>query len=396
MTSTLTNRRRLLQVGAAGLGVLAARTIAGAAKPPFKVGAIVPLTTGQAQEGKAHLDGFRLCFDTIGWEQAGRKIELIVADDEMKPPVGLQKARRLVENDNVDMIIGPVSSGVAVAMADYLKQADKLWLCSGAGAAIITREKRTASLFRSSCSTYQTNHTIGDWAPDNLGHDAILMASDYSGGRDTIEEFRNAFVAKGGRVVKEIYPPLGTRDYSAYFADVKAAKPAFVYAFFTGIDSINFVQQYAQFGLKDAVPLAGAGFLTDPEALDQMGDAALGITTALHYSTALDTPLNKTFVSSYHEATKRRPSISAEYGYVAAQVIGIALRATGGISTNPVLETAMRNIKFEAPRGPFRFDPVSQNVVNSAYLMKVERRNGVLDNYPFATFRDIVDPAMPA
>ncbi len=386
-------RRTLLQAGAA---VLAAPAIVRAdSARSFKVGAVVPMTTGQAIEGKSHLDGFKLFLDQTSWTPGGRKIELVVADDEMKPPVGLQKTRRLVENDKVDCIIGPVSSGVALAMADYLKQSGTMWICSGAGVAGLTREKRAPYLFRTSCSTWQTNHPMGEWAPDHLGRTAILMASDYSGGRDTMAEFRQPFVAKGGSVAREIYPPLGTKDFSAYFADLKAQKADFLYAFFTGADSIAFVQQYEQFGLKQVLPLSGPGFLTDPELLDAMGPAALGVTTCLHYSSALDTEVNKRFVAGFKAATGRRPSFSSEYGYVVAQVLAAALEKGGGnFADNDRFAEALIGVNLEAPRGPFRFDPVTHNVVNSAYILKVEQRNGVIDNQVLQTYRDVTDPGV--
>ena len=385
-------RRRTLLAGSAGALATPAVLRAQSARS-FRVGAIVPMTTGQAIEGKSHLDGFRLYLDQTGWEPGGRKIELVIADDEMKPPVGLQKARRLVENEKVDCIIGPISSGVAMAMTDYLKSTGTMWVCSGAGVAALTREKRAPYLWRTSCSTWQTNHPIGVWAPAHLGKTAILMAPDNSGGRDTMAEFRAPFEAAGGKVLAEIYPPLGSKDYSPYFGDVRAKKPDFVYAFFTGTDSIAFVQQYAQFGLKNEVPLTGAGFLTDPEVLDQMGAAAEGIVTCLHYTTALDTPENQRFVQGFTKAYGRRPSFSSEYGYVVAQTLSEALKAAGGnFANNDKFAETLAGLKFQAPRGPFSFDPKTHNVINSAYLLKVQKVGDQLENVVLETQRDVADP----
>jgi branched-chain amino acid transport system substrate-binding protein len=395
---TSLDRRTLLKAGMAGTGLLAMPHIAGAqANATFKVGATVPLTGSQAIEGKSHLDGFRLYMDQINWTAGGRKIELIAADDEMKPPVGLQKTRRLIENDNVDLLIGPVSSGNAIAMLDYVKQANKVWICSGAGLAALTREKRIPLLFRTSCSSWQTNSPIGAWAPEHLGHEAVLIAPDFAGGHDTMAEFRQAFTAKGGKVLNEIYPPLGNKDFLPYLADVKSAKPAFVYAFFSGADTVAFLQQYGQSGLKETIPLATSGFTTHEQALDAVGPAAIGTTSCLHYTAAYDSPVNKAFVKAFEAATKVRANYGGEYGYVAAQVIATALNKTGGKSDKPEeFAEAVKAVQFEAPRGPFRFDPTTHNVINRAYLTRVGEQDGRLSNVIVQIIENVVDPGVSA
>jgi len=387
-------RRTALASAAAGLAL---PSIARAQAASFKVGALLPLTGGQAIEGEAQLAGFGLYMDSINWTAGGRKIEIIKADDEMKPPVGLQKARRLVENDHVDLLIGPVSSGVAVAILDYVKQSGPIWICSGAGLAALTRDKRYPDLYRTSCSSWQTNSPIGFWSAEHLGKEAVLIAPDFAGGRDTMAEFRAAFTSKGGKVLKEIYPPLGNKDFLPYLSDVKSSKPAFVYAFFSGSDTVSFLQQYDQSGLKQAIPLACSGFTSHEQALDAVGDAALGVISCLHYTAAYDGPVNRKFVADFKAKTGLRANYAADYGYVVAQVIASALNATGGKSDDrAAFGKAILAANFEAPRGPFRFDPVTHNVINRAYITKVEKRNGQLENVPIEIIENVIDPGVSA
>jgi branched-chain amino acid transport system substrate-binding protein len=311
--------------------------------------------------------------------------------------VGLQKTRRLVENDKVDLLIGPVSSGTAVAMIDYVKQSKVTWICSGAGLAALTREKLIPNLFRTSCSSWQTNSPIGGWTAEHMGKTAVLIAPDFAGGHDTLAEFKKPFVAKGGNVLSEIYPPLGNKDFLPYLADVQSGKPAFVYAFFSGSDTIAFLQQYAQSGLKASIPLACSGFTTQEQALDAVGDAALGVVSCLHYTAAYDSKVNQDFVRGFQQRFKKRANYAADYGYVVARVIAEALNATGGKTDDrDKWAEAILSVTFEAPRGPFRFDPKTHNVINRAYLTRVEKVNGVLQNVPIQIIENVQDPGVTA
>ena len=395
MTETSKIRRRtLLQAGAASLAMPA---IARAQAATCKIGALLPLSGSQAIEGETQRDAFRMYMDQIGWTAGGRKIELIEADDEMKPPVGLQKTRRLVENDKVEMLIGPVSSGNAIAMLDYVKQAKLPWVCSGAGLAALTREKLIPNLFRTSCSSWQTNSPIGAWCPEHMGKTAVLIGPDFAGGHDTLAEFKAAFVAKGGKVLNEIYPPLGNKDFLPYLSDVKSSKPDFVYAFFSGSDTIAFMQQYAQAGLKTSIPLACSGFTTQEQALDAVGDAALDIVSCLHYTAAYDSKTNQDFVRDFQGKYKKRANYAADYGYVAAHVIAETLNKTGGrTDDHDKFAEAILAVQFEAPRGPFSFDPKTHNVINRAYLTRVQKVNGVLQNVPIQIIENVRDPGVGA
>src|SRR5262249_11164510 len=214
------------------------------------------LSGGLATQNEQDLAAMRLFLEGRNYQAGGRKIELVVEDDQSSPQVGLNKTRKLVESDNVDMVIGPQNSGIAIAMIEYLKQAGIVHLISAAGARVLTREKRHPLLFRSSCSTFQMSLAMSDWYFKNVGKDAIVIVSDFAGGRDTALEFKGAFSALGGRVANEIFAPLGTKDFAPYFAELRGAKAAGVFAFFPGADAVRFVQQYEQFGLK-SLPLTG-------------------------------------------------------------------------------------------------------------------------------------------
>src|SRR4029078_4523444 len=165
-------------------------------------------------------NAMQIYFDSINWTVAGRKVEIIKEDDQFNPQIGLQKAKKLIESDKVDLLVGIQASNVALAVLNYMKQQKAFYVVSGAGTDAITWD-RSPSLFRTSISAYQLSTPMANYVYDNLGKEIVTTASDYAGGRDVIAQFKGPYLAKGGKVLKEIWPPLGTTDFSPYLHRMK-------------------------------------------------------------------------------------------------------------------------------------------------------------------------------
>ena len=389
------DRRRFI-VGTSALGsaaILGANAPAFAqAKPPLKIGMLNTFSKALAVAGQDHLNGMNLYFESIGGEILGRKIQLIREDDELNPQVGLQKLRKLVESDKCDIVVGVQGSNVAMAIVDYLRQSRQFFICSGAGGAALSYIK-VPNFFRVSTSTRQTNYPMGDWFYDHVAKEAVLTATDYTGGRDTLNDFKRAFVKRGGKVIKEIYPPLGTSDFSPYLADINSINPASTYSFFSGTDAVRFVKQYAELGLKAKIKTACAGFMVENDVLPAQGRDALGILNSQHYADTLDTPENKKFVADYFAKYKGYPSVFSEYSFVAARYIHEMLKITNGDTANhEAMRAAMLKVKFNAPRGPVYIDPTTQNIVHNIYIREVAEVDGRITNKVLATIKNIGDP----
>ncbi|NLW07198.1 MAG: ABC transporter substrate-binding protein, partial [Clostridia bacterium] len=355
-------------------------TAGGPQKGPLKIGLLVPYTGVFASNGEDITSGMELYFDEIGWQAGGREIKLIKEDSEMKGQIGLQKTRRLVESEKIDILTGVVSSSVAYAIRDYVVANQVPFIISNAGASDLTREKRSKYIFRVSFSNSQYEYPMGDYAYNKLNiKTAIVMAPDYAAGHEKAQGFIDGFKDAGGEIIQEIYPELGATDYGPYLAQLKEADA--VWAHFSGTDSIRFAKQYAEFGLKDKMPLLTTGDLVDESALPYQGDAVIGIISSHHYSAALDTPENRKFVSAFQQKYGIDPDMYSEQGYVAARVIVEAVNATGGdTSDKEALLEALRKVQFTAPRGPFKFDPVTQNVIFNVYIRRTEKIDGKLVN----------------
>jgi branched-chain amino acid transport system substrate-binding protein len=369
---------------------------AGAQGGPVKIGLVLPYTGVYAELGNSITQAMELVFARENWTVAGRKIEMIKEDDEMKPPVGVRKTEKLIDSDKVDILTGPVHSGILMAMRDKVHNSKTILIVSNAGADAISRERCSKWIFRTSFSNWQPCQPMGGWVAKNLSKDVFQIAPNYQAGKDMMEAFRETYVPAGGKVVAEDYPKLGETDYAPYLTKIKQSGAKAVFAFFSGTDAVNFVRQYDEFGLKQAgIKLTGAGFLTEPDVLPAQGKAALGTITGHFYTPQLDNPVNQRFVKEFREKFGgKTPDGFACQGYDTAEVIVRALKAVNGNTQDKdKLVAAIAAAEFDSPRGRFRFDPKSHNVVQPfIYVREVREVAGGLTNVPIDKVADVRDP----
>jgi branched-chain amino acid transport system substrate-binding protein len=377
--------------GAALASAIAAPGVLAQSSAPIRIGNINSYTGGLAYAGENNLNGMNLYFDSINWTVAGRKIELIKEDDQFNPQVGLQKAKKLVESDKVDLIVGIQASNVALAVLNYMKQQKAFYVVSGAGTDAITWD-RYAYLFRTSISTYQLSTPMAHYIYDNLGKEIVTTASDYAGGRDVMAQFKGPDLAKGGKVLKEIWTPLGTTDFNPYLTDIKSINPPVTYDFMPGADGVRFIQQYSEFGLKAKMPFTGFTAI-DSQTVSALGKTAIGIISALTYTDAVDNPESKEFAANFKIKYKYAPDLFADYGYVGAKTLGEALQLTDGdASDKDKLAEAMTKVKFDAPRGPFRMDPATHNPIQDIYIAQVIASGDGISTKILSTAKNVQDP----
>ncbi len=353
--------------------------------PPFKIGMYGALTGGFAASGKDLQAGIQMYLDEINSTVGGRKIQLISEDTQGDPSNALSKARKLVEQDKADVLIGPTLADEGYAVRDYIdgvKVPDLFAVVSGDD---ITQRKASPWIIRTGWTSSQPAQPFGKWAYDQGYRKVAVMASDYAFGWETVGGFQRAFEASGGQIVQKVWNPIGTKDFSPYFAQLKPDTSA-VLVQMSGADGIRVLQQWSEFGLKNKIPIIGGGALTDEAILKSMGDEASGLITPLHWSAALDRPEAKKFVAAFTAKLGYAPGYRAEAGYVSTAVVAQALEATKGNPGSPqALTDAMRAVKINnAPRGPISFDKYG-GVIQNIYIRKVEKVNGVLQNTVIAT-----------
>ncbi|MFT6451720.1 MAG: branched-chain amino acid transport system substrate-binding protein [Halocynthiibacter sp.] len=357
---------------AAGLALPAATATA----EDIKVGLLLPFSGVYASLGNEIEAGF-----TLGLEQFGAETEttfVVVSEDtEVKPPVALGKAKKLILQDKVDVMVGIVSSGVLGAVRDVVHGAQVPLIVANAGNDGATGESCSPYITRMSFSNGQINRPMGQWMYDQGVRKVYTLAPDYAAGHQMIEGFKATFTAAGGEVVGQDFTPFQkTQDFGPYMAQAKASGADAVYVFYAGGEAISFVKQYDSFGLKVELPLYGAGFLTSPLYVNAEGPAAEGVITALHYVPTIDSPANAAFVEAFKAKTDRVPSEFAVQGYDAARALIEATKA--GATDRASLANALRLVSFEGPRGKLSIDPATNNIVQPVYVYEtVAGENGL-------------------
>ncbi len=362
------NRRILLAAIAAA--TLAVAPLALAQQPKLKVGFMLPYSGTYAALGDAIEKGFRLYLAEQGGKVAGREIEFFKVDDESEPSKATDNVNKLIKRDNVDVIVGTVHSGVAMAMAKAAKDNGTLLIIPNAGAGAATGAMCAENIFRSSFSNWQPGYAMGEVAAKRGAKKVVTITWKYAAGDESVGGFKEAFEKGGGQVVKELSLPFPNVEFQPLLTEIAAIKPDAVYTFFAGGGAVKFVKDYAAAGLKDKITLYGAGFLTDG-TLEAQGAAADGLLTTLHYGDGLDVPKDKSFRAAYAKAYGVQPDVYAVQGYDAAQMLAIGLTAAGGdVSKKAEFAKALVAAKIDSPRGTFTIG-ASHNPVQDIYLRQV-------------------------
>lgn len=369
MTSS---RRTLIHSAIAALALVAVSTLPAHAQalPKLKVGLMLPYTGTYAALGNAIENGFRLHIAEQGGKLSGREIEFFKVDDESDPSKATDNVNKLIKRDNVDVLIGSVHSGVAMAMAKVAKDTGTFLIVPNAGADAVTGPMCAPNIFRSSFSNWQPGYAMGEVVAKKGHKKVVTITWKYAAGDESVRGFKEAFEKSGGKVVKELNLPFPNVEFQALLTEIAAAKPDAVYTFFAGGGAVKFVKDYAAAGLKKSIPLYGAGFLTDG-TLEAQGADAADLLTTLHYADSLGTPRDNAFRLSYAKAYKLQPDVYAVQGYDAAQMLGIGLAAVkGDISKKAAFTAALEKAKIDSPRGPFTLSK-SHNPVQDIYLRQV-------------------------
>lgn len=368
--------------------------VAEAEGDPVRIGVVVMTSGVYAQLGEDIIDGMNLYFDSAGNQAAGRPIELLIEDETADTGTALERTRRLVEVEEVDLLSGLISTGSAYAVADFVEQSQVPFVISNAGGNDLARDDVNPYIVRTSFSNWQTNYPTGDWFYENVGDTVAVVASDYAAGHEHIAGFLESYEAAGGEVVEEIYTPLGSTDFSAPLGRLGASGADGIYGFLAGTDGLIFVREYADSGLRDAMPLASSGFMVEEDVLEEVGEAAVGVFSGLHWAYDIDNPENQEFTTAFEEAYGRTPSVYAVQGFDTARLIIEAVEELDGDLEDPdaVIE-AMLGVEFDSPRGTFRLDPETHNPVQNIYLREVvETEDGEIHNSFVEDLGEFPDP----
>ncbi len=277
------------------------------------------------------VEGTQFYFDSIGNEIAGRKIELIIEDDASNPDTALQKARRLVEQANVDFLIGNLLANTGLAVANYVKSNGTPYFIPIIAADDLTQRQRIKNVVRvAGYSASAFTHPLGDWALKQGYKRIATISQDYTFGHEQCGGLAQVFTEGGGEIVQQFWHPLNTADFSPYLGQLANMKVDAVFAMETGADATRFIQQFASFGLKGKIPVLGAMNATDQSVIRTLGDECEGIVSPAHFAEGSTVPVTKKFVDDYTAKYQKIPSLYGFSMFSGAMWVSEAIKAMGG------------------------------------------------------------------
>jgi branched-chain amino acid transport system substrate-binding protein len=361
---------------------------------PIKVGLILPMTGPFTSTGKQIAAAANLYMAQNGATVAGRKVELILKDDTGVADVTRRIAQELIVNDKVTAIAGFGLTPLALATAPIATQGKTPMVVMAAATSVIT--ERSPFIVRTSQVVPQISGPFGTWVAGQGMKRVVTMVSDFAPGHDVETSFTATFKEAGG-TTEAMRIPLQNPDFSPFLQRAADAKPDAILIFVPSGQGSTFMKQFAERGLdKSGIRLIGTGDVTDDDILPAMGDAALGVTTAHHYSAAHPSATNKAYVEAFQKANPgMRPNFMSVGGYDGMHALYEGLKKSNGAGGEALVE-AMKGLKWESPRGPMSIDPETRDIIQNVYIRKVERVNGELFNVEFQTLPDVKDPVKAA
>jgi branched-chain amino acid transport system substrate-binding protein len=356
---------------------------------PIRIGLLTILTGPLAFGGIQCRQGLELYLKEKNSTLAGRKVELVVADTGGNPAGAKTKAQELIERDRVEMIVGPFAAFEILAISDYLVQ-HTMPTMAMAGAVDLTARTPNPYLIRASASSAQAMYPLGDYAAKVMKlKNVTTICDDFAFGYEQVGGFQQVFDGDGGSIVKKLWSPLATPDYTPYLVQIGGGDG--VIQGLTGSNPVKFMQQYASYGLKSKYPVLGGETAADDALLASFtGDDAVGMINSCPYSVTYNSPSNKRFVAAMQREYNDVPGLNAATYYIYGLCIEEALKKTGGkVDDKAALVKALRSVSVaDSPRGAFHFDEYG-NVVGNVFIRRIDRANGKLVNTIVKTYPNV-------
>ncbi len=342
----------------------------------LKIGLLAPTTGVAAAPGHDMLNGWKLWWSQHGDTVAGVRIDTMYYDTASNPNTALTQARRAVEQDGVQLLMGPYLANEGLAVAPYAEQHRVPLFLPTVSADDLTQRKASPYVIKvAGWSSSLTTHPAGPWAYAKGYRTALTLGDAYAFAYESIGGFVQTFTEKGGRVAKQLWAPLGTTDFSPYLSQVQAAHPDVAVVCVVGADAVHFLQQWSSFGLKGKVPLVVQETVTDQSSIRTLPpEQVLGIIAFSHYAEGRSDPSTQRFVGDYAAAYHALPSYMAASFYTAADWIHTALqRMHGNVADQAAFLAAVRAVQLpDSPFGPQRLDRYGAPVEN-VYVREVQR-----------------------
>jgi len=368
---------------------LAGATVLALASPAvagdtIKIGFVSTFSGPTAVIGNDMRNSFELALDHMGRKMAGKQVEVIYEDDQQKPDIGKQKTEKLVQSDHVDFIAGYIWSNVLLASLKTAVDSQTILISANAGPSQLAGELCSPYVFSTSWQNDQTPAAMGLYMNQKGVKSVFLIGPNYAAGKDMLAGVKSTFK---GKVLGEEYTVWPSQlDFSAELSKAKASGAESIFVFYPGAAGVQFLNQYAQAGLKAQMPLYTA-FTVDELSLPLQKDNAIGVPGAQEWVNDLPNEQNKAFVADYRKKYPGlRPTYYGAQAYDAAQLINSAVVAVkGDTSKKDAMKAEMEKADFKSLRGPFKYGNNHIPIQNFYLQDVVKGADGVLSLKTVAT-----------
>ncbi len=389
--------RKALMAAVAACSLVAASSVADA-QEKLRIGVMATLSGALTSGGEDGVRGVQLAAKQAGNKIAGKEVEFIITATDASPDSALRAARKLVEQDKVQLIIGPLSGSEGIAMRDYSKTVPNLVMINGSSGALETTfVNPSPNFFRFNSDGAQWMAGLGEYVFKDKNYKKIsVIAEDYSFPYTQVFGFAIGYCKAGGQIAQRQWVPLGTKDFGSVIANI----PDDVDAVFLGLgggDAVNFLNQYSQTGGK--AKFIGGSIMADQTVLSSKGAAKkllVGTPTSSGVADAWDDPRWKAFVKAYQDAfpaDKRfaSPSLFAANYYNAFNALKLAMEKVGGDVSDggAKLRAELAKVELDAPNGKVKLDGNRQAIATTFITEVAELPNGDLTNRVVRTVADV-------
>lgn len=329
--------------------------MAAPASADIKIGFSGPLSGPGAALGQDQYDGLMLAVEQHGGKFGGQPVIVIKEDDQVKPETGVQIARKLIERDKVNAIVGMGYTNVLMAQLPQIVESGVVAISTNSGARAISGEGCKPNIFAAAWQSDGPAESMGVYAQNKGYGKVFLMAPNYQAGKEMLEGFKRHFK---GEVVEELYTQLGQTDYSAEIVQLQTSDADALFVFYPGGMGINFVKQMRQAGMMGKMPVLSV-FTVDGTTLPALKNLAEGVVAGAMWSAGYDSPENNAFVKAFKDKYKRSPSMYAAAAYDAGNLLAIAAeKLNGDVADNQAFAKAVREAgdELKSVRGPFKFN----------------------------------------
>ncbi len=390
------DRRTILKAGVAALGSsLTGLSWAQGAGDTLTMGVLSQQTGTFAYAGDLVLKGARLALEERDGAILGKKINLVVRDDEGKPAVGVRRLTEAISSDKLRYFLGNFSSAVGLAQLEVARQEKVLQYAAG-GTEDFTGARCSPYTFQWSAHAYSALRATLEYVSKTLPDKKKIytITADYAFGQSLLNYTRVAAKELGLELVGNDNHPSGERQFTQYFTKALASRPDIICLLTAGADAVTAVRQFHSFGVK-AVQLVGPWTLEVEQMRELSPAMRSGMILGLNYYHAIDTPVNKAFVDRYVKAYKNVPSYASAYGYDSMRTLLMAMEKAQSVEVDDVRKT-LEGMQFDSVFGPTHIDARTHQTVRPYFVVQCKSPEQMKDEFDLASIVARGDEQQPA